>query len=118
LGLAVRLGRLELVEAILAQKGKAYRQLAYEVPLASKNGDLRMVKLLLSKLAWQANYPWDIPSALRNAVKKGNAEIVNAIFEAAPSNFVIDKHLATSLFEATIKAHWDIAKTLICHGMF
>jgi len=51
-------------------------------------------------------------------VKKGNAEIVNAIFEAAPSNFVIDKHLATSLFEATIKAHWDIAKTLICHGMF
>jgi len=107
-----------MVEVIVEAKGSPYRQLGYELPLACKNGDLRMVKLLLSKLSWRNSSPWDIPIALRNAVKRGHAEIVNAILEAAPPNFVKHTHMAPSLFEATRKGYWDIAKSLICHGIF
>jgi len=117
LGLAVQLGRRDAVELILAARESKYQELTYEVPLASKNGDLRMVKLLLQKLSWQSGHlPFDYESALRNPVKKGHAEIVNAFLDAIPSKSLRNASLASCFLVAARRKHWEIANSLVSHG--
>lgn len=86
--LAVQLRRMAAVE-VLCEKVQSFSELDYELPRASRNGDLKMVKLLLSKLSWNGRErPWaSIKPSLRSAVKRGHDEMVDAILAAIPSKF-------------------------------
>jgi len=95
--------------------------LTYELPRATKNGDLRMVKLLLSKLSWRNTWPYNpidsIQTSLRNAAKRGHTEMVDALFGAVPSNMVSQLQLTEFLLVAAKRKHWDVARVLLSHGM-